>query len=262
MSKTGQLLSIPKVLSIIARVAEALVYAHKLNVLHRDIKPASIIYDLETDSVKVTGFGIARITDASKTNTGLVLGTPSYMSPEQIAGKKVDGRSDLYSLGAMLFQTLAGVLPFRGNSMAELMDKIAIETAPDVRIIRAELPEKLAAIVALSVSKMPETRYQDGAQFAADLRAMAGELAGLTNMAGALPLVASHGDVFNDATGSDSTVTQPLTVYEETRAMQAEALAGDKANAMGTRVTLPNLSHSNNPSHSSISINLKEEVKR
>jgi len=150
VSKTGQLLPIPKVLSIVARVAEALAYAHKLNVVHRDIKPANIMYDLETDSVKVTDFGIARITDSSKTKTGLVLGTPSFMSPEQIAGKKVDGRSDLYSLGVMLFQMLAGVLPFRGDSMAELMYKIANEPAPDIRTIRAELSEKLANIVALS----------------------------------------------------------------------------------------------------------------
>jgi serine/threonine-protein kinase len=158
VSKTGQLLPIPKVLSIVARVAEALAYAHKLNVVHRDIKPANIMYDLETDSVKVTDFGIARITDSSKTKTGLVLGTPSFMSPEQIAGKKVDGRSDLYSLGVMLFQMLAGVLPFRGDSMAELMYKIANEPAPDIRIIRPELSEKLANIVALSVSKRSEMR--------------------------------------------------------------------------------------------------------
>ena len=178
VSKTGQLLPIPKVLSIVARVAEALAYAHKLNVVHRDIKPANIMYDLETDSVKVTDFGIARITDSSKTKTGLVLGTPSFMSPEQIAGKKVDGRSDLYSLGVMLFQMLAGVLPFRGDSMAELMYKIANEPAPDIRIIRPELSEKLANIVALSVSKRSETRYQDGDQFATDLRAVMLELDG------------------------------------------------------------------------------------
>ncbi|OOG48453.1 CHASE2 domain-containing serine/threonine-protein kinase [Polaromonas sp. A23] len=178
MTKDGQLLPIPKVLSIIARVAEALAYAHKQHVVHRDIKPANIMYDADTDIVKVTDFGIARITDSSKTKTGLVLGTPSFMSPEQIAGKKVDGRSDLYSLGVMLFQMLAGVLPFRGDSMAELMYKIANEPAPDIRIIRQELSARLADIVALSLSKKSETRYQDGDQFAADLRAVIAELSG------------------------------------------------------------------------------------
>lgn len=235
VSKTGQLLPIAKVLSIIARVAEALAYAHKLNVVHRDIKPANIMYDLETDSVKVTDFGIARITDSSKTKTGLVLGTPSFMSPEQIAGKKVDGRSDLYSLGVMLFQMLAGVLPFRGDSMAELMYKIANEPAPDIRIIRAELPEKLANIVALSVSKRPETRYQNGDQFAADLRAVMGDFAGLTNAAIASPLASSPDSVPADAAGFGATVVQSAVVYEATQAMQAEAPAFDKTTVSDTR---------------------------
>ena len=170
--KDGQLLPAPKVLSIVARVAEALAYAHRQNVVHRDIKPANIMYELGSDTVKVTDFGIARITDSSKTKTGMVLGTPSFMSPEQLAGKKVDGRSDLYSLGVMLFQMLAGVLPFRGESMAELMYKIANEEAPDIRVIRRDLPQSLADLVALSLSKRPETRYQNGDQFAADLRAV------------------------------------------------------------------------------------------
>ena len=176
VTKDGQLLPIAKVLSIVARVAEALAYAHKQNVVHRDIKPANIMYDPDSDTVKVTDFGIARITDSSKTKTGLVLGTPSFMSPEQLAGKKVDGRSDLYSLGVMLFQMLAGVLPFRGDSMAELMYKIANDPAPDIRAIRHELPARLADIVALSLSKRPETRYQEGDQFAADLRVAIAEL--------------------------------------------------------------------------------------
>ncbi|MBC7917569.1 MAG: CHASE2 domain-containing protein [Rhodoferax sp.] len=177
--KGDNLLPIPKVLSIVARVAEALAYAHTQNVVHRDIKPANIMYELDSDTVKVTDFGIARITDSSKTKTGLVLGTPSFMSPEQLAGKKVDGRSDLYSLGVMLFQMLAGVLPFRGDSMAELMFKIANEEAADIRIIRPELPELLANVVALAVSKRPETRYQTGDQFAADLRNVMAAMSGV-----------------------------------------------------------------------------------
>jgi serine/threonine-protein kinase len=94
------------------------------------------------------------------------------MSPEQLAGKKVDGRSDLYSLGVMLFQMLAGLLPFRGESMAELMYKIANEEAQDVRTVRTDLPEALANIVALALSKRPETRYQTGDQFALELRGL------------------------------------------------------------------------------------------
>ena len=177
--RQGALLPMPRVVSIVARVAEALAYAHRQNVVHRDIKPANIMYEIDSDTVKVTDFGIARITDSSKTKTGLVLGTPSFMSPEQIAGKKVDGRSDLYSLGVMLFQMLAGVLPFRGDSMAELMYKIANEEAPDIRIVRKDVPERLANIVAMSLSKRPETRYQDGTQFAADLRSAIADVPGV-----------------------------------------------------------------------------------
>lgn len=168
----GNLLPVPKVLAIVAKVAEALAYAHGQHVVHRDIKPANIMYDPVTEVVKVTDFGIARITDSSRTKTGLVLGTPSFMSPEHIAGHKVDGRSDLYSLGVMLFQLLTGTLPFRGDSMAQLMFKIANESAPDVRALRAELSLELARVVALSLVKRPEDRYQDGNRFAADLYAL------------------------------------------------------------------------------------------
>ena len=170
--KSGQLLPASMVLSIVARIAEALGYAHQQQVVHRDIKPANIMFDLEHDTVKVTDFGIARITDASKTRTGLVLGTPSFMSPEQLAGKKVDGRTDLYSLGVMLFQMLTGVLPFRAESMAELMHKIANGEAPSLRSICPELPQRLESLVVRLLSKRPEARYQDGDHLARDLRAV------------------------------------------------------------------------------------------
>ncbi|MGV3492558.1 MAG: CHASE2 domain-containing serine/threonine-protein kinase [Ramlibacter sp.] len=194
--RDGNLLPVPKVLSIVARVAEALAYAHRQNVVHRDIKPANIMYELDTDTVKVTDFGIARITDSSKTKTGLVLGTPSFMSPEQIAGKKVDGRSDLYSLGVMLYQMLTGVLPFRGDSMAELMYKIANEGAPDLGIARPDLPQRLARVVAQALAKQPDARYQDGEAFARDLREVladltGGPVAGTPAAAGAAPAPAA-----------------------------------------------------------------------
>jgi serine/threonine-protein kinase len=169
----GRLLPLPAVLSIAARVAEALAYAHQQGVVHRDIKPANVMIDLESGSVKVTDFGIARIADASRTRTGMVLGTPSFMSPEQMSGRRVDGRSDLYSLGVMLFQLLTGELPHRAESMARLMYQIANETAPDVRTLRPEIPEALANVVALALEKRPEMRYADGHQMASDLRAVA-----------------------------------------------------------------------------------------
>ena len=169
----GRLLPVPQVLEIVARVADALAFAHQQGVVHRDIKPANVMVDLETGLVKVTDFGVARISDASRTRTGLVLGTPSFMSPEQMAGRRTDGRTDLYSLGVMLFQLLSGELPHQGDSMAKLMHQIANETAPDLRTLRPELPQALADVVALALEKRPEIRYADGRQFATDLRAVA-----------------------------------------------------------------------------------------
>lgn len=169
----GRLLPVPVVLATLARVAHALAYAHREGVVHRDVKPANVMIDPATGAVKVTDFGIARIADACRTRTGLVLGTPSFMSPEQMAGRRVDGRSDLYSLGVMLFQLLTGALPHASDSMAELMHRIVNDTAPDVRTLRPELPEALANVVALALEKRVEVRYADGRQMADDLLAVA-----------------------------------------------------------------------------------------
>lgn len=170
-TKPAGLLPVAQVVSILARVADALDYAHQHNVVHRDIKPANIMYEPTEDQVKVTDFGIARITDSSKTKTGMVLGTPSYMSPEQLAGKKIDGRSDLFSLGVTLYQMCCGQLPFAGESMAQLMFKIANEAQPDIRTINPELPEKLVIVIDKLLIKEVAKRYQRGSEVAADLRA-------------------------------------------------------------------------------------------
>ena len=185
-TKAGNLMPLAKAMDVVARVADALAYAHQNSVVHRDIKPANIMYEPESDAVKVTDFGIARITDSSKTKTGMVLGTPSYMSPEQLAGKKIDGRSDLFSLGVMLFQMACGKLPFEGESMAQLMFKIANEPHPHIREVNPQVPECLAAIVDRALAKDNAQRYQTGAEMAADLRACMGLSAGAT---GASPQV-------------------------------------------------------------------------
>jgi serine/threonine-protein kinase len=169
-TKTGSLLPLKKTLSIVARVADALNYAHGNDVVHRDIKPANIMYEPESDGVKVTDFGIARITDSSKTKTGMVLGTPSYMSPEQLSGKKVEGRSDLFSLGVTLYQLVCGRLPFQGDSMAQLMFKIANEPHADIRTHVPDLPACVAAIVNKALAKDPESRYVNGEIMAKALR--------------------------------------------------------------------------------------------
>ncbi|MDT8990147.1 serine/threonine-protein kinase [Curvibacter sp. APW13] len=218
--KGDHLLPVDTVLSVVARVAEALAYAHSHNVVHRDIKPANIMYERETDTVKVTDFGIARITDSSKTKTGLVLGTPSFMSPEQLAGKRVDGRSDLYSLGVMLYQLLAGVLPFRGDSMAELMFKIANEPTPDIRKVRPELPMDLTVVLGRAMTKAPEERYQDGLAFAKDLRAILSGLANkpseTANEASAVPSARPDFEATVPAMPSDFESTLPAKASPQT----------------------------------------------
>ncbi|NND65478.1 MAG: protein kinase, partial [Gammaproteobacteria bacterium] len=168
--KPDKLLPPEWVVDIVARAADALDYAHKQSIVHRDIKPANIMFDPEKNIIKITDFGIARITDSSRTKTGIVLGTPSYMSPEQLAGEKVTGRSDIFSLAVTLYQLLSGQLPFRADSMAALMYKIANEPATPLGTVMPTLPSCLGDIVERALAKKPKDRYRSGAELAIDLR--------------------------------------------------------------------------------------------
>ena len=160
------LLPVSQVFGIISSVALALDYAHQQRVVHRDIKPANIIYDQEKYSAKITDFGVACLTDASKTKTGTVIGSPYYMAPEQLAGKKVDGRADLFSLGVTMYQMLCGVLPFNGDSIANLMYNIANEEHPDIRRFRSDLPNCVTKLVNIALQKEATKRFQSGKQMA------------------------------------------------------------------------------------------------
>jgi len=175
-TKPGQLLSTDKVVSIVARSADALGYAHREGVVHRDVKPANLMYDPQSDTLKVTDFGIARLTASSKTKTGMVLGTPSFMSPEQLAGQRIDGRSDLFSLAVTLYQLLSGRLPFEGESMARLMFRIANEPPADIRSFSG-VPEGLVRFLARALAKNPDERFQTGEHFAGALRSATGAAA-------------------------------------------------------------------------------------
>jgi serine/threonine-protein kinase len=158
-----------KVLDLVARTAQALGFAHKQQVVHRDIKPANIMYDPSGDVLKITDFGIARLTGAGTTRTGIVLGTPSFMSPEQLEGRTVTGHSDLFSLGVSLFQLLTGQLPFTADSMTGLMQQIAEAPHPPLRALRPDLPPCVDAIIDRALAKTPEARFETGAQMAAAL---------------------------------------------------------------------------------------------
>lgn len=169
-TKNPNLLPLATVLSIVERVAEGLGHAHGMNIVHRDIKPANIMYDPDADMPKITDFGIARVTDSSRTKTGMVLGTPSYMSPEQLAGKKIDGRSDLFSLGVTLYQLTCGRLPFEGESMTQLMFAIANQAHPNIREYNPALPDWMPDLIDMALAKNFDERFQTGAEFAAAIR--------------------------------------------------------------------------------------------
>ena len=168
-AKSNNLLEPRKVLGIIARTAEALGFAHKQQVVHRDIKPANLMYDPATDVLKITDFGIARLSGAGSTRTGIVLGTPSFMSPEQLEGRTVTGHSDLFSLGVSLFQLLTGQLPFTADSMTGLMQQIAEAPHPPLRAFRPDLPACVESAIDRALAKNPEARFDSGAQMAAAL---------------------------------------------------------------------------------------------
>jgi serine/threonine-protein kinase len=165
----GTLLEPRKVLELMARTAAALGYAHELGVVHRDIKPANLMYDSRTDVLKITDFGIARLTDEGRTRTGIVLGTPSFMSPEQLEGQTVTGHSDLFSLGVSLFQLLTGRLPFSADSITALMQQIVEAPHPPLRSLRPDLPACVQAAVDRALAKHPQARFDSGAEMAAAL---------------------------------------------------------------------------------------------
>jgi serine/threonine protein kinase len=166
-------MAVERAASIGAQIAEALEVAHQQGVIHRDIKPANIMI-LPGDRVKVTDFGIAKLTDSAEhlTVTGSLLGTPSYMSPEQARGGKIDGRSDLFSVGCILYEMVAGQRAFRGESITALLFKIITEEPPSLRELDPTVSDAMLRIIGKALSKAPETRYQTGRELADDLIAI------------------------------------------------------------------------------------------
>jgi len=166
----GSLLPVEKVLEYMEKSAEALDYAHKNGVIHRDIKPANIML-LEDGSVRVADFGIARIQESSKTATGTVMGTPYYMSPEQIAGKKVDGRADIFSLGVTMFELLTGERPWKGgDAVGTLFFQIASDPYPDPVACNPAVTRDIVTVIDKALKKNPEERYQTAGQMAEDIK--------------------------------------------------------------------------------------------
>ncbi len=158
------------VVGICQRVALALDLAHRSGIVHRDIKPSNILFDPTTGTVKVTDFGSARVADTAATRSGVMLGTPAYMAPEQLAGADATAQCDLYALGVLMFELLIGRRPFEADSMGDLLARIAHQTPPRVRMLRSELPPLLDDIVARLLAKTPGLRQENAHQVALELR--------------------------------------------------------------------------------------------
>jgi serine/threonine protein kinase len=161
---------LPLAVELLAQVADGLAYAHEHGVVHRDIKPGNVMV-LAGQRAKVMDFGIARMRVSDlKTQTGAVVGSPKYMSPEQVRGTVADGRSDIFSLGIVLYEIAAGAAPFSAPDSAQFMHQIATATPPPPSALNERLPRLIDLIAARALEKDPAARYQSAAEMAADLR--------------------------------------------------------------------------------------------
>ena len=164
-TKPGGLLPLVKVLGLISQACSALDYAHQNKVIHRDIKPANLML-LNGDHLKITDFGLAKSPDANLTQDGVLIGTPNYMSPEQISGRPMDGRSDIFSLGVVLYELTTGERPFGGDTISTIIYRILYEDPRPPRILNEKLPPAFDQILRRALAKDPAERFQTGAQFA------------------------------------------------------------------------------------------------
>jgi len=192
MLDAGNSLALPTVTSIIAQIADALDYAQRYGIVHRDVKPANIMLS-PSGTAKLTDFGVAYMPSSSMTQTGSVLGSPKYLSPEQVLGLPVDGRADVFALGVVLFEMLTGKTPFEMPEITvfSLMQRICMEPAPRITGLKPDVPAAFDTILARALGKRPEERYQRAAEFAHDLRnyKQLGLIAAEQTMMGTTPMI-------------------------------------------------------------------------
>jgi serine/threonine protein kinase/formylglycine-generating enzyme required for sulfatase activity len=195
LSAAQQRFPVATTANILATVADAVAYAHERGTIHRDLKPANVMLMPQGQPV-LTDFGVAKILGGQRhTATGAVIGTPAYMSPEQVRGEQLDGRADIYSLGIMLYEMAAGRPPFEGDSAMTVMLKHINEPVPDIRKAVADVPESLVTILDKALAKQPEQRFQSAAQLAAALRSVAQNPNRSVNVSGAEPSATIMGTI-------------------------------------------------------------------
>ncbi len=166
--RPDNLLRVDDVVELVFKCAKALGYAHGRGVIHRDIKPSNIMLTTDSD-VRVIDFGIALVQDSDISSIQGIAGSPSYMSPEQVQNAEITNRSDLYSLGAVMYELLTGFRPFRAGNLSKLLHQIVYATPPPIHTLRPDIPEDLENVVAMALQKEPEKRYRTGQDFAAEL---------------------------------------------------------------------------------------------
>ncbi len=166
--RPDNLLRIDDVVEIIYKCAKALHYAHGRGVIHRDIKPSNVMLTIDND-VRIIDFGIAIVSDSDISRIEGIAGSPSYMSPEQVQSEELTPASDIYSLGAVLYELLTGFRPFRADNLSKLLHQIVYATPPPIHTYRDDIPEELEQVVAMTMQKDPDKRCASGAQLAADL---------------------------------------------------------------------------------------------
>jgi len=236
-------LTLPLSLAIAAQVADGLAFAHQRGVVHRDIKPTNIMV-MAGVHAKIMDFGIARLrTSDVKTQTGMLLGSPKYMSPEQIVGRALDHRSDIFSLGTVLYEMVTGVPPFAGADLALLMQAIGNNPHHAPSRIQQGLPAMLDLILAKALAKKVEDRYQDAAEFAADLRACAAALP--ASAARTVPAAEAKPAPFIAATPVEETTLDLADPAQNAGTLSQTAMA----RALAEAVTLPRAPATEAPGH-------------
>lgn len=175
--RPDNLLHVEDVVKIVYKCAKALHYAHKRGVIHRDIKPSNIMLTNDND-VRIIDFGIAILRDADISRIEGIAGSPSYMSPEQVQGGDISPMSDLYSLGAVMYELLTGFRPFRASSLSKLLNQIVYATPPPIHTLRLGVPEEIEDIVSIALQKDPARRYQSGSEFATRVTRVYNQLKG------------------------------------------------------------------------------------